>query len=54
MYFIVFLLVFLAVIFGIIGLRSHKGEYAFMAWCFLLAAFGTGMISLFAYQAIHL
>jgi len=53
MYFIIALLILLAIIFGTIGFRHHEREYIFMAWCFLLAAFGSGMILLFATQALN-
>lgn len=54
MNFIIALLILLAAAFATIGYRHHEHEFVFMAWMFVLAAFGTGMISLFAHQALAL
>ncbi|KKW30901.1 MAG: hypothetical protein UY72_C0001G0013 [Candidatus Uhrbacteria bacterium GW2011_GWD2_52_7] len=53
MYFIVVLLLLLAVGFALFGYRHHEHEFVFMAWCFVLAAFGSGMILLFATEALN-
>lgn len=44
MTFILLLLVFLTVIFWIVGRRNHNHEFVMLSYIFALAAFGVGSI----------
>lgn len=48
MYFIVAFLIFLALLFGIVGHQKHNHEFVYLAYIFTLAAFGAGAVLFFA------
>jgi hypothetical protein len=52
MYFIVALLIFLSIIFGIMGRQHHNHEFIYLSYIFALAAFGSGAVLFFALSAL--
>lgn|GEM_PF-3289512 len=51
MYFVLPLLLFLAVIFGVVGRKHHNHEFILLSYIFALAAFGVGSILFLAINA---
>lgn len=52
MYFVLPLLLGLAVIFGILGKQQHNHEFIGLSYIFFLAAFGAGTVLFFALSAL--
>ncbi|MEK9155514.1 MAG: hypothetical protein AAB839_02590 [Patescibacteria group bacterium] len=52
MYFIVAFLIFLAILFGILGHQKHNHEFVYLSYIFALAAFGSGAVLFFALSAL--
>ncbi len=52
MYFVVALLIFLSVLFGVVGHQNHNHEFVYLSYIFALAAFGAGAVVFFALSAL--
>ncbi len=52
MYFIPPLLLFLGIVFGILGRQHHNHEFVGLSYVFLLAAFGAGAVLFLALGAL--